>query len=391
MNVRAWLLLVLALAGGAAHADWQARSWSHWQFDGAAAAAVFGIERTELIRLGASADAAWFAAELRASVALQEDGHACVLQDAVPLGAGDTVRVQLRWRCPAAIRSPRVRLGLLLGVDRNPLHHASFVHADGRHEEALFTRDAPELALAPTPRPLPRTATALRYLGLGLSHILAGLDHVAFLLCMLLVASRLSSRLWMITGFTVGHSITLSLSVLGLVSVRAAAVEALIGYTVALLAAEACLRLGLRSAPWQLWLVVAGVGAITWAAGGALAPLTVLALLLLTPAYLALARRRQGHDALHLAMTAVFGLVHGLGFAGVLNAIGVPAAQRGWALAGFNVGVELGQLTLLLVFALLLDALHRLRSPALARGGTQAAAIALCALGVYWLAGRSLA
>ena len=90
-------------------------------------------------------------------------------------------------------------------------------------------------------------------------------------------------------------------------------------------------------------------------------------------------------------MTAVFGLVHGLGFAGVLNAIGVPAGQRGWALAGFNVGVELGQLALLLVFALLLDALHRLRSPALARGGTQAAAIALCALGVYWLAGRSLA
>ena len=112
-----------------------------------------------------------------------------------------------------------------------------------------------------------RTATALRYLGLGFSHILAGLDHVAFLLCMLLVAARLSSRLWMITGFTLGHSITLSLSVLGLVSVRSAAVEALIGYTVALLAAEACLRLGLRSAPWQLWLVVAGVGAITWAAG----------------------------------------------------------------------------------------------------------------------------
>jgi hypothetical protein len=389
--MRAWLLLVLALAGGAAHADWQARSWSRWQFDGAVAAAVFGVERSELMRLGGSADAAWFAAELRATVALHEGGQACVLQDAVPLGAGDTVRVQLRWRCPAAIRSPRVRLGLLLGVDRNPLHHASFVHADGRHEEALFTRDAPELALAPAPRPLPGTATALRYLGLGFSHILAGLDHVAFLLCMLLVAARLSSRLWMITGFTVGHSITLSLSVLGLVSVRGAAVEALIGYTVALLAAEACLRLGLRSALWQLWLVVAGVGALTWARGGALTPLTLVALLLLTPAYLALAQRRRGGDALHLGMTAVFGLAHGLGFAGVLNAIGVPAGQRGWALAGFNVGVELGQVALLLVFALLLEAQQRLRSAALARGGRQVAAIVLCALGVYWLAGRSLA
>jgi hypothetical protein len=389
--LRAWLLLVLALVAGAAQADWQVRSWSRWRFEGAAAEAVFGIERAELVRLVGSADPAWFVAELRATVVLQDEGRECVLQDAVAPATGDTVRVQLRWRCPAQIRAPRVRLGLLLGVDRNPLHHARFVRADGREEEALFTRDAPQLALAPSPRPLAGTATALRYLGLGFSHILAGIDHVAFLLCMLLVAARLSSRLWMITGFTLGHSITLSLSVLGLVSVRSAAVEALIGYTVALLAAEACLRLGLRSAPWQLWLVVAGVGATTLVTGGALAPAAVLALLLLTPAYLTLARRRDGNDVLHLGMTALFGLVHGLGFAGVLNAIGVPAGQRGWALAGFNAGVELGQLALLLVFALLLRALHLPRPPALARGGTQAIAILLCALGVYWLAGRSLA
>lgn len=390
MTVRALLLVVLALAGGVARADWQARSWSRWQFDGVAAEALFGIERMELARLRGSTDAALFTAELRASVALQEGGHACALRDAVVLGTGDTLRVRLHWRCPGKIRAPQVRVGLLLDVERDPLHHASFIHADGRHEEVLFTRDAPQHALAAAPRPVPAMATVLRYLGLGFSHILAGLDHVAFLLCMLLVAARLSSRLWMITGFTLGHSITLSLSVLGLVSVRSAAVEALIGYTVALLAAEACLRLGLRSAPWQLWLVVAGIGAITWAGGGALAPPTVLALLLLTPAYLVLARRRHGNDALHLAMTAVFGLVHGLGFAGVLNAIGVPDGQRGWALAGFNIGVELGQIALLAAFALLLQAPKALRSPALALGANRASAIALCALGVYWLAGRSV-
>ena len=116
----------------------------------------------------------------------------------------------------------------------------------------------------------------------------------------------------------------------------------------------------------------------------------MLALLLLTPAYLVLARRRHGNDALHLAMTAVFGLVHGLGFAGVLNAIGVPDGQRGWALAGFNIGVELGQIALLAAFALLLQAPKALRSPALALGANRASAIALCALGVYWLAGRSV-
>ena len=83
------------------------------------------------------------------SVALQEGGHACALRDAVVLGTGDTLRVRLHWRCPGKIRAPQVRVGLLLDVERDPLHHASFIHADGRHEEVLFTRDAPQLVVDP--------------------------------------------------------------------------------------------------------------------------------------------------------------------------------------------------------------------------------------------------
>ena len=133
------------------------------------------------------------------------------------LGArGCDLFVSIRGRAPHKVRAHIVfvRLARQLGL-RGPTGTAGMRLHDLRHTFAVRSLES---------CPPDREAVA---------HHMAGLDHVAFLLCMLLVAARLSSRLWMITGFTLGHSITLSLSVLGLVSVRSAAVEALIGYTVA--------------------------------------------------------------------------------------------------------------------------------------------------------------
>jgi len=385
-------VLLLLLMAGCVRADWQTRSWSQWRIDPEGVEALIGIERAELVRLRGSADSAWFAEEIRAAVRVRDGDRDCTLLAVAPAPAAEGVTVlRARFRCGDPLAAPRVAVRLFFALDAGPLHHASFVYADGRRDEVLFTRAEPERALAPAPRPEGIGATLARYAGLGFHHILAGLDHVAFLLCMLLAASRLSSRLWMITGFTLGHSVTLSLSVLGLIAVRSAAVEALIGYTVALLAAEACARRGARHAGSILLSVIVLVALWSGRSGGALAPLTLGALLVLTPAYLALARRRAATDALHLGMTAVFGLVHGCGFAGVLLALGVPAERRGWALAGFNIGVELGQLLLLAAFATLLAALRRLPGTRGENGGARWLAVALCAVGVYWFAGRSLA
>jgi hypothetical protein len=126
---------------------------------------------------------------------------------------------------------------LLFGSTGQPLHYASVLRASVR-SDALLTRGADTFDIADA-APLRRGTEVLRdYLHLGFIHILEGLDHVAFLLCLLLAAPGLSQRLWMVTGFTLGHSITLSLSALGMLRVHGAGVEALIGFTVALLAAE---------------------------------------------------------------------------------------------------------------------------------------------------------
>jgi hypothetical protein len=89
-------------------------------------------------------------------------------------------------------------------------------------------------------------------------------------------------------------------------------------------------------------------------------------------------------------MVAVFGLVHGLGFASALRSIGLPEGQRGWALAGFNIGVEIGQLLLLLFFAGIIALLGRITGTRYAGACVTALSALLCATGLFWLVQRAV-
>jgi hypothetical protein len=155
-------------------------------------------------------------------------------------------------------------------------------------------------ASAPVPvgavaMPRSRMDVAWRYLRLGFTHIVPhGLDHVLFVLGIFLLDLRLRSILMQVTAFTVSHSITLALSVYGAVSISAAIVEPLIAVSIAFVAVENLFLSELRP-------------------------------------------RR-------LAMVFAFGLLHGLGFAGVLSELGLPSSEHVTALVGFNLGVECGQL-----------------------------------------------
>lgn len=138
-----------------------------------------------------------------------------------------------------------------------------------------------------------------RYFELGFDHILLGFDHLAFVLCLVLILWGETRRMVsLVTGFTVGHSITLTVAALDIVTLPAPPVEALIALSIVIMAARI-----VRPAPTQ------GSGART------LWPVVFL-----------------------------FGLVHGVGFAGALGKIGLPKADLLWAIASFNIGVEAGQI-----------------------------------------------
>ena len=150
----------------------------------------------------------------------------------------------------------------------------------------------------------PGINVALRYLALGFEHILPlGLDHILFVVGLFLLSPRLKPLLWQVTAFTVAHSVTLALSMYDVVSLPARIVEPLIALSIAYVAMENVMTGELK--PWRPFVVFA------------------------------------------------FGLLHGLGFAGVLRELGLPRDQFVTALITFNVGVELGQLTVVLIcFAL---------------------------------------
>lgn len=134
------------------------------------------------------------------------------------------------------------------------------------------------------------------YLVLGVEHILTGFDHLLFVIALLFLVGFNRRLVWTITAFTAAHSLTLALSALGLLTLRPAPVEATIALSIMLVAGEALHRGSTLSRRW--------------------------------PAVVAF----------------LFGLVHGLGFAGALREIGLPDNYLAVALLTFNVGVEVGQL-----------------------------------------------
>ncbi|MBK8169102.1 MAG: HupE/UreJ family protein [Sandaracinaceae bacterium] len=186
---------------------------------------------------------------------------------------------------------------------------------NGRQMNAMLSQSRPSVAFAR----LPSAADVARdYLVLGIEHIVTGFDHLLFVLGLLMLMRTPRHVLLAVSAFTVGHSITLVLAALGIVRIPSAPVEVFIALSILVLA----MQLAQQS------------------------PRVVLAE----------ARRSSRNYAL---LAAVFGLIHGLGFAGALTEIGLPADEIPVALAMFNVGVELGQLAFVCVVALLSIALTR--------------------------------
>jgi len=179
----------------------------------------------------------------------------------------------------------------------------------------------------------------IEYVTLGFSHILPqGLDHILFVLGLYLLSTHLRPLLIQVTAFTVAHSITLGLGLYGIVSVSPAIVEPLIAASIVYVAVENILTTELHA--WRPFVVFG------------------------------------------------FGLLHGLGFAGVLHEIGLPRADYITGLVAFNVGVEFGQLAVITI-AFALTGLWFRDRPWYHRGIVVPASAAIALVGMYWTVQRT--
>ncbi len=211
----------------------------------------------------------------------------------------------------------------------------------GRPSVTLPGAKAGTSATAQAPTPIsPRSgwreilANVGRFVLLGIEHILTGYDHIAFLLALVLVAPSFKAVLPIITAFTAAHSITLLLAALGVVRLDSRLVESAIAVSICYVAVENLFRKKIT----HRWLV-----------------------------------------------TFCFGLVHGFGFASVLQTLIVGRANLVSSVVSFNVGVELGQL---MIFAALLPLLRLLAALIAPRKITIAASAAIGLLGFIWVLER---
>ena len=258
----------------------------------------------------------------------------CVAQSEREVRIGD-VDVTETWRVDCG------ELGLVghtlavRGLDRSRTDALIHVRLGGRRSvRGLVNAKQPAFRV---PEREDALSVARGYSSLGIEHLLTGLDHVLFVVGLVLLVSGWRSLVATITSFTVGHSITLSLATLGFLNVPTRLFELGIAFSILWLGAELA-----RSEPGPSWL-----------------------------------RRRPW------AMALGFGLLHGLGFAGALMKIGLPRDDIPLALFSFNVGVEIGQLLivapLVVIAALAVDRLRR-APKALAR----VPAYVIGSLAAYW-------
>jgi HupE / UreJ protein len=304
-------------------------------------------------------------------------------------------RVTEEWRlnCPAQ-GALKIQSGLFLDVAPGHLHFARVTRDGAAALERVLSERAPTWLLpdATTPSHVNDNGgtSLLGYVRLGVDHILSGYDHLAFLLALLLIGGSLSEVAKVVTGFTVAHSITLGITVLGYVRPDPAPVEALIGLSIALVAAENIWLAGARDR--IVPALIAGTLALLAIAAarghGRVPALTLAGLALFCLCYFGLLARVTRASSLRWSIAFIFGLVHGFGFASVLVQTGLPTEQLVGALFGFNVGVELGQLGVVALIWPVLRGLMRRdevwRSAVLSYGS-----VAVLTLGVFWFVTRT--
>ena len=249
----------------------------------------------------------------------------------------DRQAIQLRVRYHAGSPPPSVTVAARL-FPYDPVHQTFVNVYEGGVVvlQAILDRSREQIAFYPGTRQ-GTVAVVERFAASGVHHILIGPDHLLFLVGLLLLGGTLRRLVLVVSAFTVAHSITLSLAVLRLVSPPPWIVEPAIALSIVYVGADNLTVKGGRDV--RAWIAFA------------------------------------------------FGLIHGFGFANVLREMELPARALGWSLLSFNLGVEIGQLAVVIAVSSVLAAI-RTRNPDAARRLAVAGSVVVIAAGAFWFVQR---
>jgi hydrogenase/urease accessory protein HupE len=259
-----------------------------------------------------------------------------------PVRSIDAAALLARWdiRCRGTLAGRSVRLSGIENTAADAL--LRYQSATGITQAARLTPANPAAVIAQTPD---RWQVARTYFVTGVEHILMGYDHLLFVLCLVLLLNGARRVIATVTAFTVAHSITLVATTLELISLPGPPVEAAIALSIVFLAVE-------------------------------------------------IVKREPGaprlSERIPWVVAFLFGLLHGFGFAGALAEIGLPQGEVPMALLTFNLGVEAGQIVIVIGAMLILWALRRANALYAARAQI-IGAYAIGSVAAMWLLQRILA
>lgn len=398
--LRALILILLSLACTTpAQAHTRSQSASHWRIDGdriQGRVEADALDGTRLYALGGDQLLPeTFRRYAEAAFTLETGAGRCARVGAATISPAPNARLaaNIVFQCPAgSLADGRVSLRSQLFLDVAPshLHFASIGDGAGREAESVLT-DAHRRAdfVLEGPGSTESAWSAFkRFIPVGAEHVWGGLDHLAFILALALLAKRVTAIAFAATGFTLGHTATLALAALGVVRPEGPTVEALIGFTVAFVALEAARDGEARMTRWSRPLAVL---LVALAAASMLArwPVSAVALLGLALFSYCYPRGFRRGAAVAPWLAAAFGLIHGCGFAGALSELDLPRPHLLSALAGFNIGVELAQIVVVTAALGVAFAVRRF-APARAAPAGDLVAAGLFGIGVYWFVSRTI-
>ena len=216
-----------------------------------------------------------------------------------------------------------------------------YTNLDKQVQSGRLTPSATQLLIDSEPGPWQVLST---YFSLGVEHILLGIDHLLFVICLLFIAGGFKRVMITITGFTIAHSITLIASALNLVTLNPAPVEAVIALSIVFLARE---------------IFIANKTSLAY--------------------------------RFPLSVALIFGLLHGFGFAAALGSIGLPYNDQLLALLMFNVGVEAGQVSFIVLVIGAYHLLRKLFTQSQQQQFVYTANLIIGGLASYWFLSRLMA
>lgn len=277
---------------------------------------------------------------VRARLHLTADGKPLTaeLRAITPAPGKRDVHLEIHYAWSAAPRAVLVRCRLF-PYDARHRTFVNFYVGEQLQRQEIFQGDAAPVEFRADSRQS-IGAVVRQFLFSGVHHIFIGPDHILFVIGLLLLGGSVGQLLKIVTSFTVAHSITLGLATFGLLRPPAAVIEPVIALSIVFVGLHAFLG-------------------------------------------------KKGHDP-RLLFAFCFGLIHGFGFANVLQDMVLPRHALGWSLAAFNGGVEIGQACIVLTVAPLL-VLLRQRSPRVSEKVIAAVALGVTTAGAFWFFQRILA